>query len=179
MKFWLLGTALAFAFAGPALAQQKGGNGQAATAKASFINTKGEQIGVADLKQTPNGVLIKAEIRGLAPGGHAFHIHETGECEAGNQFKSAGGHFAPRGKKHGYETTGGPHAGDMPNQFVSQDGLLKLNVVNTNVKLGSGDGSLLDRDGSALVIHSGTDDYRSQPAGDAGDRVACAVVTQQ
>jgi len=179
MKLWVLGTALVTALAGAALAQGNDGKSQAATAKASFVNAKGEQVGMAELKQTPNGVLIKAEIRGLTPGDHAFHIHETGKCETGEQFKSAGGHFAPRGKKHGYETTGGPHAGDMPNQFVSRDGVLKLNVMNTNVKLGSGDGSLFDRDGSALVIHSAADDYLSQPAGDAGERVACAVITKQ
>jgi len=144
--------------------------------KASFIGSGGEQIGKAELVQTPSGVLIKAELRGLPPGEHAFHIHGVGKCQANEQFKSAGGHFAPRGQKHGYVSEGGHHAGDMPNQFVGQDGLLRLNVINANVTLGSGENSLFDQDGSSLVIHAKADDYESQPSGDAGDRIACAVI---
>jgi Cu-Zn family superoxide dismutase len=172
MKRILIGTSLAIALTSVALGQSE----LAATAKATFVDSKGKQIGHAELMQTPNGVLIEAEVHGLPPGAHAFHIHEKGQCKTDDQFKTAGDHFNPSGKKHGYETTGGPHAGDMPNQFVGQDGVLKLNVINPNVSLGTGKDSLFDQDGSALVIHAKADDYKSQPAGDAGDRIACAVV---
>jgi Cu-Zn family superoxide dismutase len=171
MKLQLIGTALAIILAAPASAQNK-----SETAKASFVNTEGKQIGTATLTQTPSGVLIQTEISGLPPGEHAFHVHASGKCEPANQFKSAGDHFDPRGHKHGYETVGGPHAGDMPNQFVSQDGMLKADVINPNVTLRKGEGSVFDRDGSALVVHAKADDYRSQPSGEAGDRLACAVI---
>jgi superoxide dismutase, Cu-Zn family len=149
------------------------------TAKATFLNTDGRQIGTATLKETSSGVLIRTELRGLPPGDHAFHVHQVGRCDAAGQFKSAGDHFALHDEKHGYEMTGGPHAGDMPNQHVGQDGILKADVFAPRITLGSGDGSILDQDGSALVIHAKADDYRSQPAGEAGDRVACAVIERE
>jgi Cu-Zn family superoxide dismutase len=113
------------------------------------------------------------------PVGHAFHIHEKGQCDAATSFESAGGHFAPLKHTHGYLSADGPHAGDMPNQFVGSDGALQLQVVNPNVTLGSGEGALFDADGSALVLHAKLDDYRSQPSGDAGDRIACAVIQRK
>lgn len=179
MKEWIIGTALVAILSAPALAQEDAkaeGGGKARTAEAEFVNAKGEKIGSATLTQTPHGVLIQVEIRGLPPGEHAFHIHETGKCDASGQFRSAGGHYAPRGKSHGFMVEDGPHAGDMPNQYVSKDGVLRADVVNPRVTLGSGKASLFDDDGSALVVHAGADDYSSQPSGDAGDRLACAVI---
>ena len=172
MKCIPIGTSLAIVLASTAFGQTE----LAASAKATFVDTKGHEIGSADLIQTPKGVLIKAELRGLPPGEHAFHIHQKGQCNVDDQFKSAGDHFAPHGEKHGYATPGGPHAGDLPNQFVGQDGVLRLNVFDPNVSLGTGEDSLFDQDGSALVIHAKADDYKSQPSGNAGDRIACAVV---
>ena len=90
-------------------------------------------------------------------------------------FKSAGGHYAG-GMKHGFLVEGGPHPGDMPNVTVGSDGVLKVSVLNTMVSVKGGENPLLDDDGSALMIHSGADDYESQPAGDAGNRIACAVI---
>lgn len=145
-------------------------------AKASFINVEGKKVGTATLTQTPGGVLIHLEVEGLAPGEHAFHVHQTGKCDAADKFASAGGHFEPAGHKHGYKTDGGPHAGDMPNQFVGADGKLTADVVNPQVTLAAGATSVFDADGSALVIHAKADDYASQPAGNAGDRAACAVI---
>ena len=144
------------------------------TASASFVDGEGNGIGSAKLTQTPGGVLIAAELTGLPPGEHGFHIHQTGRCDPKDGFKSANGHFAPRKRPHGYYGAKGHHAGDMPNQFVSQDGRLRAHVHNTAVRLDAK--SLLDKDGSALVVHSKPDDYRSQPSGDAGDRIACAVI---
>jgi Cu-Zn family superoxide dismutase len=148
-------------------------------AQGSFINAQGERIGSAHLAETPSGVLITVELRNLPPGPHAFHLHETGRCEADGGFQSAGGHYAPRRHQHGYLVQGGAHAGDMPNQHVGQDGVLRVQVMNDKVTLRPGEATLFDADGSALVLHAGADDYRSQPAGDAGGRIACAVVERR
>jgi superoxide dismutase, Cu-Zn family len=146
---------------------------------ATFINTQGEQIGTANLLQTSQGVLIEAEVRGLPPGEHAFHIHQKGACDPATKFESAGGHFALSGEKHGFLAEGGPHAGDMPNQFVGPDGVLRIHVLDPNVTLEMGDGSVFGADGTSIVIHAKADDYSSQPAGNAGDRIACGVIKHQ
>jgi Cu-Zn family superoxide dismutase len=163
------------ACATPALAQ-----GYAATdaVKANFINAEEQPLGTATLTQTPTGVLIQMDVRNLPPGEHAFHIHQTGKCEAAAKFESAGPHFATDGQEHGFQSAGGPHAGDLPNQTVDQSGRLKADVLAHGVTLKRGEkGSLLDGDGSALVIHAKADDYRSQPSGEAGGRIGCAVIS--
>jgi len=141
----------------------------------TFIKTDGKPSGTAKLTQTPSGVLIDINVSGLRSGAHAFHIHETGKCDAPD-FKSAGDHFAPTDAKHGFMAGKEHHAGDMPNQFVESEGVLRAQVLNPQVTLKSGKTTLLDADGSALIIHAGADDYASQPAGAAGDRIACAVI---
>ena len=148
------------------------------TATAELKNAKGEKAGVALFEQTPNGVLVTAEVSGLAPGTHAFHIHETGKCEP--PFKTAGGHFNPGGKKHGLKSAEGCHAGDLPNIYVGADGTAHMQFLAPGVTLKPGDKtSLLDADGSTLVIHAGPDDFKSDPAGNAGDRVVCGVVAKK
>jgi Cu-Zn family superoxide dismutase len=149
---------------------------QSWSAAAAFVDVNGREIGAATLKETPHGVLIEAHLDNLPPGEHAFHIHETGKCETATQFKSAGDHYAPRSRKHGYLAQGGPHAGDMPNQFAGKDGMLHASALNTQVTLSKGPATLFDADGSSLIVHAKRDDYASQPSGDAGDRIACAVV---
>lgn len=146
------------------------------SASASFIDVSGKTIGRATLTQTPGGVLIDIDLAGVAPGEHGFHIHAVGRCDAADGFKSAGDHFAPRSRQHGYHVAGGPHGGDMPSQFAAADGRLRAHVVNPGVTLGAGVASVFDGNGSALVLHAKPDDYRSQPSGDAGDRIACAVI---
>lgn len=148
-------------------------------ASAEFVNADGQKIGSFRLTDTPHGVLIAGQLTDLPSGGHGFHIHETGECDASTGFESAGGHFAPGGRSHGFLDSAGPHAGDMPNQFVPGDGTLQLEVFNPNVTLGPGENSLFDADGSAIVIHAKVDDYKSQPSGDAGSRLACAVIERR
>jgi superoxide dismutase, Cu-Zn family len=173
------------AIAGPIHAQTSGtahppgaaASGQQQKATATFVNPQGERIGTATLTQTPTGVLIQAEIRGLPAGGtHAFHIHAVGRCDGASGFQSAGGHFNPGDHQHGFHVKGGPHAGDLPNQFAGPDGTLRAEVFNASVTLGTGQKSLFDADGSALVLHAKADDHHSQPAGDAGGRIACAVI---
>ncbi|WP_284736030.1 superoxide dismutase family protein [Dongia deserti] len=157
-----------FAVSGPAQAQQ--------AASAPFINAEGREIGTVQLTNTPHGVLISGQLAGLPAGEHGFHVHETGRCDASDGFKSAGNHFAPAGHSHGFLDPAGPHAGDMANQSAPADGTLHLEVFNPYVTLDSGENSLFDADGSALVVHADPDDYKSQPSGDAGSRIACAVV---
>ena len=159
----------------PALAD---GHGAMKTATAKMIGDDEEDAGTVTLTQTPNGVLIEAHLVELADGEHGFHIHETGKCETPD-FKSAGGHFNPTGAEHGLLVEGGPHAGDMPNIHFPEDGDkgLKFQVLNSMVSLIEGEeGYLLDEDGSAIMVHSGPDDYKSQPSGDAGSRIACGVI---
>jgi Cu-Zn family superoxide dismutase len=156
--------------AGQAMAQQ------GATAKASFADASGKAVGTAQLVQTEKGVLIDLDLKGVPPGPHGIHIHQTGKCDGAAKFTSAGGHFAVTGQDHGYHSGKGPHAGDLPNLIVPESGALKQQIFTPGVTLGSGDNSVFDADGSAIVIHAKGDDYRSQPAGDSGDRIACAVI---
>ncbi|HET7578687.1 MAG TPA: superoxide dismutase family protein [Bacillales bacterium] len=140
-------------------------------------NRKGKKAGQAQLIQTKQGVKITVEAMGLTPGLHAIHIHETGKCTPPD-FESAGGHFNPFGKEHGLNNPKGPHAGDLPNITVSKDGTVRTVIFAKMVTLKKGmKNSLLDRDGSALVIHAKKDDNLSQPSGAAGDRVICGVIS--
>jgi len=144
--------------------------------EAVVIDAAGKEIGSVSLEQTPNGVLITASVDDLPAGEHGFHIHETGICDPAEGFKTAGGHYAPRKNAHGLREVAGHHAGDMPNQYADDHGQLRVQVMNVAVTLGPGFNSLMDADGSALVIHEGVDDYTSQPSGAAGNRLACAVL---
>jgi superoxide dismutase, Cu-Zn family len=159
--------AMGLAFAAPAAAADK--------ATAALKDAKGNEVGKAELTATPSGVLIRLDLTAVPAGEHAFHIHAVGKCEPPD-FKSAGPHYNPDETKHGLMNAEGPHAGDMPNLHVPSDGKLQVEVLNPMVSLND-KASLLDQDGSALVIHAGADDYVSDPAGNAGDRIACAVVT--
>ena len=164
-----LGCLAAVLFVAPALPAA------AQTASAALKGTDGKAIGSVNLIQTPHGVLINVSVKGLPPGEHAFHVHAVGKCEA--PFTSAGGHFNPTNKKHGMMAAEGYHAGDMPNLHVPQSGDLTVETVNANITLDKGKpNSVFDGDGSAIVIHAGSDDYKTDPAGDAGGRIACGVI---
>ena len=172
----LAAAAAAAVIGGGTAAQIPHHGAQAEPRHVPIVDRQGNRAGMAVFRSMPNGVLISVEARGLPPGEHGFHIHETGRCDASEGFSTAGGHFAPRGHDHGFEVANGPHAGDMPNQFVAADGTLRAHVFNDRVSLAGGESALEDADGSALMIHAGADDYSSQPSGDAGDRIACAVI---
>lgn len=153
----------------PAMAQSGNGN---ETATAGFVTASGENAGTASLVETVNGVLITAEIRNIAPGAHAFHIHETGKCEP--DFQAAGGHFAPDGNEHGFANPNGYHAGDMPNIFADSQGVAMVHIFKEDITLGEGEASLFDEDGSAFIVHADADNYTEEAS--AGGRVACAVI---
>jgi Cu-Zn family superoxide dismutase len=149
--------------------------GRAQDAAAELIDGKANPVGTAQLNQLAQGVQIVVAVSGLPAGKHALHIHETGECEP--PFESAGGHFNPTDAEHGWDSPEGAHAGDLPNIYVGE-GAVQVEYITDRVTLEDGETSLLDDDGSALVIHQGQDDYLSEPAGDAGMRLACGVIEQ-
>ncbi|WP_017547756.1 superoxide dismutase family protein [Salinicoccus carnicancri] len=141
-----------------------------------LMDTNEEQVATATLTEGESGVNIVLEGENLPPGEHGFHFHETGSCELPD-FESAGGHYNPTDANHGMNDPDGPHAGDMENIEVSEDGTVDTEVTADMVTLEEGqDNTLFTEEGTALMIHSEADDYESQPSGDAGDRIACGVV---
>ncbi len=138
----------------------------------------GAVLGTATIEQEKEGgVEIQLSLHGLTPGEHALHFHQTASC-IGPDFKSAGGHFNPTAAHHGLNNPSGPHAGDMDNFMVGPDGTAHMTVSNPRVTLEPGQpNSLLSNGGTALVIHAKADDLMSDPAGNAGDRVGCGVIT--
>jgi superoxide dismutase, Cu-Zn family len=137
---------------------------------------KGKVVGTVLLVDTPHGLLLRGTLIGLPPGTHAIHFHEVGKCEP--PFKSSGGHFNPTKKNHGMLDPTGLHAGDLPNLVVPKNGKLDFELFAEDLTLADGPNTVLDADGTALVLHAKADDYKSQPAGDAGDRIACGAVAK-
>lgn len=158
------------AFSAPALAQD-------AAATANVMDLEGKSLGTLELMTTDGGVQISGALTGLPGGDHGIHIHATGDCDAATKFESAGPHFNPTDHVHGTENPGGPHAGDLPNiAATAEGGGALVDIAGEGVTLGEGENSLFDADGSAIVVHADPDDYKSDPSGNSGERIACGVI---
>jgi Cu-Zn family superoxide dismutase len=155
----------------PALAAAK------AHAVARLAGLDGKALGSADFSAVNHGVLIVLDLHDLPPGAHGVHLHVSGNCDAKSGFTRAGPILSlTPGKLHGYLAEGGPMTGDLPNQFAGADGRLHASMVTNAFTLGNGKKSIFDHDGIALILDERADDYRTQPLGNAGARIACGVV---
>jgi Cu-Zn family superoxide dismutase len=195
-KFYLaaLGALLSAGTALPAIAQESQSNDPAAVAAqaadrpigaATIIGRDGQTMGSVNLRDTPQGVIMRISIKGLPPGERGIHIHQNGECDPATGFESAGEHFNPTGAEHGYLNPKGPHAGDLPNQWVSDDGVLEATVLAPMVMMVNGENEdpsaersviASSKINTAIVVHAHADDYATSPSGDSGERIACGVI---
>jgi len=166
----------------PALADHHKTGDAPMTVRADVMTAKGENAGRVIFEQTDHGVVVKARLMNLDPGEHGFHIHETGACSP--DFKAAGGHYDPLRAKHGFESEGGYHVGDLPNIIVESDGTASADFFAPQLTLEAYENdrypfTLNDADGSAVMVHAKGDDYQAQPPGSTGKRVACGVIFGQ
>ena len=146
-------------------------------ATAELRDATGKSVGILTLRDAAGGsVMIDGQLRGLPPGAHGIHFHAVGQCDAAGAFASAGAHFNPASRKHGLESAEGPHAGDLPNLAIATDGSGNFRTNTVRVTLGSDAASLLDADGSAVIVHAAQDDQRTDPSGNSGARIACGVI---
>ena len=152
-----------------------------AVAYATITNAAGEKKGTAELWQDMDKIVhVSVQLTGMPPGPHGIHFHAVGQCDGSGAtpFATECGNFNPLGRQHGLDNPAGPHAGDAPNLTVAADGTAHATFTTDRVSLTEGSTSLFDADGSAIVIHAAADDQTSQPAGNAGARIACGVVEQ-
>lgn len=141
-----------------------------------LVGPTGETFGRITMTEDANGVTLAVTVSsGLGEGFHGVHLHEVGRCE-GPDFKTAGGHWNPTGKQHGRDNTAGAHIGDLSNLAIDGGGSGTANYLVSGVLSEGSEWQFADEDGTALIIHANPDDYRSDPSGDSGGRVACAII---
>ncbi|MFZ3590610.1 superoxide dismutase family protein [Bacillus sp. DJP31] len=138
-------------------------------------NPDGDSMGSATLEEQASGVKVSLALNGLEPGPHGIHFHANGDCEP-PEFESAGDHYNPEEKDHGLLNQDGAHAGDLPNIVAKPDGTVAAELMAAGVTLKEGKTTLYKKDGTSLIIHENADDGMSQPAGNAGKRIACGVI---
>jgi Cu-Zn family superoxide dismutase len=150
------------------------GDSSSGQASATLSDAGGASKGSATVSDTAQGVRLVVQASGLTPGAHGLHLHTVGRCDA-PAFASAGPHWNPTAKMHGRDNPAGLHMGDLPNLIVGTDGTGRLEATVTGAKLTGGAMPLLDSDGAAIVVHAAADDYKTDPSGNSGARVACGV----
>ena len=142
------------------------------SARAVLHDASGSEVGRARLQRAGKGVRVTVEVTKLAAGTHGVHIHAVGKCD-GSDFASAGSHWNPTSRQHGKDNPAGMHKGDLPNVVVGSNGHGNLGFTVESATLAD----LLDADGAALVVHAAADDYRTDPSGNSGPRIACGVLS--
>lgn len=148
-----------------------------AKTKVELKDANGNSVGYVIVWDKGAGVALDLHLHNLTAGEHAIHFHQLPKCDAPD-FKSAGGHFNPDGKKHGFENPDGHHAGDMKNFTVNDGGEATAQLEDSDVTLKDGPHSLFSNGGTAIVVHAKADDYKTDPSGNSGDRMACGVITK-
>lgn len=170
MRMRLMG-AMMLALGGAAASAQPGNVDRVA---AALSEPGGREIGQASVEREGENVRVRIALNGLAAGRYGAHIHRTGRCE-GPAFESAGAHWNPTGQQHGFDNPSGRHRGDLPNVRIGANGRGSLTFVIRGARL-RGESAIMDADGAAVVIHASADDYRTDPSGNSGARIACGIL---
>jgi len=167
----VLGALLCTACAGGGTPSSSPGSG---IAMATLKDAAGATVGSVSLSETNAGVLLSGSLSGIGSGTHGVHVHAVGRCEPPD-FATAGGHFNPEQRQHGFRNPAGAHAGDLTNISLPAGGALTFDLLLPRATL-RGKTALLDGDGSAIVVHASADDYITDPSGNSGSRIACGVI---